>query len=125
MTKHFTCTRCGDCCGPVPVSINDVVRIKKFVKLKMSKKDIERLKSQKKPQDRCIFYDMERKACSIYAVRPLHCRMFGLYSMFECENNPDYEVKTAKEGMNLIRENEAKSETNALLTVGVTWRDFE
>jgi len=37
----------------------------------------------------CGFYDVERKRCRVYSVRPAACRMFGVVQEMPCEFYPD------------------------------------
>lgn len=74
--SKFNCSNCGLCCGVVPITENEFDKIKRFVK-KMSLQQIYRLKNQERTLLECIFFDKEKRNCSIYPVRPDICRMFG------------------------------------------------
>jgi Fe-S-cluster containining protein len=91
MTK-FKCLNCGDCCGPVPVTANELKEIKKYIK---KHPEILALKNQIKDRLSCIFRDNFENQCSIYEVRPLICRQYGRYDIDRliCPNNKDAELK--------------------------------
>ena len=69
--KYKSCKDCGKCCGPVPITEDDVKEIGEYIKenkIKVRKVDPLSLN--------CIFRDEKSKKCLIYPVRPLICRLF-------------------------------------------------
>lgn len=66
------CNGCGACCGPVSCTSKEAQKIAAFV---------ERRKISWQQHDdplTCGFYDVKRKRCRIYSVRPFACRAFGV-----------------------------------------------
>jgi uncharacterized protein len=82
-TKPFNCSNCGDCCGPVSVNNLELNRIKKTLS-RMPKNKLDRLKIQKRDSMTCMFRDVERNECGIYAMRPEICKMFGFNEGMVC-----------------------------------------
>ena len=78
--KNGKCSRCGNCCTPfIPMSKTEVKKIRTY--LKRHPKIAEQ--AFKKPIIvngdaiiQCCFYDVDKKICTIYDVRPLICQMF-------------------------------------------------
>lgn len=59
------CEGCkGLCCGPVPITEQELKII-------------------------CIFYDQEKDRCGIHSARPGVCRAFGYYKSLVCFRNPE------------------------------------
>jgi hypothetical protein len=101
------CTKCqGKCCngksGNIFVKRKEIKAISKFLKLEVSKfideylikvsykfsiKEIKRKKNYA-----CIFFDKKKNKCSIYPVRPHHCKTFPFWSYYK-----DKPEKIAKE----------------------------
>lgn len=122
----FPCFECnGGCCGPVAINQNEFNQLIKVVQ-SMSNEERKRLMRQKRPSERCIFYDMEKRNCSVYEARPEVCKMFGHYEMLECpkvpEDNYPIKLKGIKEGMNRIRENDKGAV--GVLSMNTFWSDF-
>jgi Fe-S-cluster containining protein len=70
--RHTNCKNCGECCGPVLASIEEVTAIRNYIKGK-------RLKvPRRKDNLTCVFRDQATARCMIYPVRPLICRMYGV-----------------------------------------------
>lgn len=83
------CNGCGACCGPVSCTPKEAQKIAKFV---------ERRKITWQEHDdplTCGFYDVERKRCRIYSVRPWPCRAFGVITEMKCPLFP----KAAKQSL--------------------------
>lgn len=120
MDKNFNCTNCGDCCGPVPVTGQELKRIREKIK-KMPLATMYRLKSQNKSPFDCILRDAEKNECSIYDVRPDICRMFGFYEDMVCPNNPEHAVKSLEEGHKRIERNTKNDSVVGILSIDITW----
>ena len=82
------CGSCVACCGPVPVSINELNVIKDYVR-KMKTKEVKRLSKQKRSPMQCMFVDTKNKRCSIYEARPELCKKFGYVKGLPCPHFPD------------------------------------
>lgn len=75
----FKCKEgCFDCCGPVVMSRLEYMRCVQASG--RSAKDIKRLMQDnlKRGVYTCPLLDGETKRCSVYAVRPAVCRLFGI-----------------------------------------------
>ena len=81
--KNF-CKGCGGCCGPVPVTAKEKDDILEYIR----KNNINPVK---KGELECNF--LVNSKCSIYAVRPLVCKLFGGYENLRC---PNYKGKFKK-----------------------------
>lgn len=89
-TAHrFACERCGNCCrrpGVVHFTPADVTRAARY--LELSPRDFRRQYLAKEdgdwfleghPDEGCIFYDDEAKACLIHPAKPLQCRAWPFW----------------------------------------------
>ncbi len=76
MAEMPECDRCGRCCGPVPVSQDELVDIREYCQ----RKGVRWI-------DRgllvCGFLSQENR-CRIYEVRPLLCRLYGVITGLRC-----------------------------------------
>jgi len=114
--SQLPCQGCkGLCCGPVPVTDQELKTIKKKMKAMPVKLRAE-LENQQRHYGTCIFYDMEKDKCGIHAVRPAVCRAFGHFSNMVCFRQP------AAAGAAPWR---AQAPTVGLLSIDFTWRDFK
>lgn len=118
--KTFKCIGCGECCGLVPVTEQELKQIREKVK-KMAWYEIKRLRQQKRDPFTCIFRDEEKNKCSIYEVRPLICQMFGFYREMVCPHNPEHAVLDHREGMKKIFNN---GKPIGILGFTFTWDDI-
>lgn len=82
--KHFRCTNCGRCCGPVVISSKEKKAIDKYI----SKNNIK-FKMHKDPLI-CGF--RQDSKCAIYEVRPILCRLFGVTKGMECKNGNSHNI---------------------------------
>ncbi len=86
---HTRCTNCGGCCGLVPVTASDIARIENYIQAHALPREIMRRAHE--PME-CIFRDNELKRCSIYPVRPMVCRLFGVTRGMKCANGNSAEI---------------------------------
>lgn len=87
--EKLPCNGCkGLCCGPVPVTAQELKNIKKYIKIMPSKKRSE-LQKQVRFYGTCIFYDNDKDQCGIHAARPEICKMFGYYKGLVCFRKPE------------------------------------
>lgn len=76
------CSRCGSCCGAVPLPITraEEKKIRTYIKENNIPYQPSYLWKDKdgnlNDELRCVFYDVDKKACKIYKVRPSICRTF-------------------------------------------------
>jgi len=75
------CNHCGDCCGPVAVTVREADLIREYVVA-------SRLHWRQADILTCGFYDGSKKACRIYPVRPFGCRLFGVCVQMPCPYYP-------------------------------------
>lgn len=99
-TSVFICQNCGDCCGPIPVSGEELRKILEAIN-QMSPRERKRLKNQKRDEFACPLRDEEKKQCSVYEARPQVCRLQGRVEGMPCARNPGAPVmsKAAEQAM--------------------------
>lgn len=113
--ESLPCKGCkGMCCGPVPITEDELKRIRKKVKSMPVKKRLD-LINQQRFFGTCIFYDEINDRCGIHSVRPSICRAFGYYQNLICFRNP----KIASGDNYFTNEKPA-----GILSVDFTWDDF-
>jgi Fe-S-cluster containining protein len=83
------CNGCGACCGPASCTDAEARKIARFIE----RKKIEWVEHEDPLT--CGFYDIERKRCRIYSVRPFPCRAFGVVKEMGCPLFP----KAAKQSL--------------------------
>ncbi|MED3932941.1 YkgJ family cysteine cluster protein [Priestia megaterium] len=119
--KDFKCTQCGDCCGPVPIAESELAKLKEAVQA-MPNRLVSRLKSQKRNEMLCIFYDKKYKQCAVYESRPEICKMFGFYQGMQCDNNPGHATKSLGEGNKRLKEHQTNPA--GILSISVGWDEL-
>lgn len=117
--KTFFCLNCGECCGLIPVTEDDWQKIRKAV-AGMPESERERLQNQPRGPLTCPFRDEEKTRCSVYDVRPLICRMQGLYIGLECPQNPQAATGTLEAGRARLNKH-IKSPIIGILGVDLGW----
>lgn len=75
------CSRCGECCGamPMPITRKEEKIIRKYIKehnIPYQPSKIWKDENGYNEALRCVFYDEVNKCCKIYKVRPEMCRNF-------------------------------------------------
>jgi Fe-S-cluster containining protein len=114
--ESLPCKGCkGLCCGPVPVTEQELKNIKKKIKSMSDKIRLE-LENQTRFFGTCIFYDQVKDRCGIHSVRPSICRAFGLYKNLICFRKP--------EAASMGNWN-AKEIPIGILSEDFTWKDFK
>lgn len=112
------CGNCkGFCCGPVPVTEQELRKIKKKVKT-MPPKLLSHLKNQTRHFGTCIFLDLDKNTCAIYSVRPEVCKMFGYHKELPCMFNPKLATN------NLPKQFHTERKNASMLSIDYTWKDF-
>jgi len=73
-----SCSRCGDCCGcvPMPLTKKEAETIVKYV-IEHKIKAIKPKEVMGTVELRCCYYDKVNKRCMIYEARPEICRTFN------------------------------------------------
>ncbi len=88
---QFTCTGCGDCCtgdpGVVWVYDQDIEAIAEHldkpvgeIRLFHTRQVGNRLSLTEFANGDCIYFDAEKRGCSIYPVRPTQCRTWPFWT---------------------------------------------
>ena len=73
--KCGNCSRCGECCTSlIPITRKEEKRIRNHIKDKNIEPEF--FQNDKSINLKCCFYDIEKKKCKIYEVRPSICRSF-------------------------------------------------
>ncbi len=113
--EDLPCKGCGGmCCGPVPVTKQELKAIKKKIK-SMPLKKRQALESQPRFHGTCIFYDQDNDRCGIHSARPAVCRAFGYYKNLKCFRNT-----AAAADRSWV----PAGERAGILSQDFTWRDF-
>lgn len=76
---------CGCCSNDFEISISEYFMILRFLNIKYGEDYVQSISEKAKMSfhaDRCIFVNCTDGSCSIYEVRPLTCRKYGLYEEF-------------------------------------------
>jgi Fe-S-cluster containining protein len=82
---RFECTQCGDCCTGAPgfVWVNqeeiDALAAKVGISVdEFEKKYVRKVSGRRSlvefPNGDCVFFDTEKRNCSVYEARPRQCR---------------------------------------------------
>ena len=77
---HTGCRGCGDCCGIIPATPTEIREIRKFLK---DFPEIAKSADKRENKLHCPFLT-EKKACAIYSVRPVICRLCGVTKGMDC-----------------------------------------
>lgn len=113
--EDLPCKGCrGMCCGPVPITEQELKKIKKKIKAMPKKMSLD-LKNQQRLYGTCIFYDEINDRCGIHSARPSICRAFGHYKNLVCFRKPTVSVRK-----NYI----ANELPIGILSIDFTWKDF-
>lgn len=114
--ESLPCKECkGLCCGPVPITKQELKNIKKQI-IGMSLKYRSELRNQHRYFGTCIFYDLDNDKCGIHSVRPSICRAFGHYNNLICFKKPE---AATEQDWNVTED------PIGILSVDFTWKDFK
>ncbi len=89
---HTRCVNCGECCGPVPITIDDYARISNYLQGNSYAREVVRRKHEPL---QCVFRDDVQRKCAIYSVRPMVCRLFGVAKGMTCSHGNSAEIDSA------------------------------
>ena len=81
--KHTKCRNCGNCCGVIPASNEEVNLIRDYLSRHPE------VMSAIGPTGIiaiCPFHDALKGRCIIYPVRPIVCRLMGVVNGMTCPN---------------------------------------
>lgn len=83
---HKNCINCGECCGIIPATQEEIKQIREFLKSHEDIRKSIRKRSGKSPY--CPFRNHDKKICEIYEVRPTICRLMGVCKgkFMQCPN---------------------------------------
>ncbi len=87
---RFTCTGCGDCCTGAPgyvwVRDEDIERLASHLGLDVDtfeRRYVRRVGVRKSlieySNGDCVFFDPQKRNCSVYEARPLQCRTWPFW----------------------------------------------
>jgi len=90
----FKCHECGECCGPVPMSVDKVAKYKHLIDPYMVVSVGPDICMAFDPRtNKCAFLSPFNK-CMIYDDRPTLCKAFGRCDIHgPCPNNTDVELQ--------------------------------
>ena len=109
------CKSCsGLCCGPVPVTKDELALIRQEIKKWPEIYRLE-LEHQQRYIGTCVFYDLNNNKCGIHHFRPAVCRAYGHYKNLACFKKP-----TAASNENWA----AAEDPAGILSADFTWKDF-
>lgn len=95
---HKNCKNCGDCCGFIPASPDEVDTIRQYLA------DHPGI-APGAPGGRCPFRDNKKSRCLIYPVRPAICRLMGVTWRLSCPNGNSRNIDGRKFLKGLTTEN--------------------
>ena len=87
---RFKCTQCGDCCTGAPgfvwVNKEEIRAMAALVKLEVEEFERKyvrrvgvRLSLVEYPNGDCVFFDAEKRGCTIYEARPRQCKTWPFW----------------------------------------------
>ena len=87
---RFTCTQCGDCCTGAPgfvwVNKEEIEALAKLVDLdvdEFEKQYVRKVGIRKSlrefPNGDCVFFDSEKRGCTVYEARPRQCKTWPFW----------------------------------------------
>jgi len=87
--RHENCSNCGKCCGPVPVTTEEIELIRRYLG---DHPEARKSTKSKRDHQSCVFRDEDEKKCTIYPVRPMICRLMGVTKGMTCANGNTHEI---------------------------------
>jgi Fe-S-cluster containining protein len=87
---RFECTQCGDCCTGAPgfvwVNAEEIAALAKLRGMKLAefeKQYVRKVGVRRSlvelPNGDCIFFDGEKRKCTVYEARPRQCRTWPFW----------------------------------------------
>ncbi|HEX5106615.1 MAG TPA: YkgJ family cysteine cluster protein [Pirellulaceae bacterium] len=87
---RFTCTQCGDCCTGAPgyvwVTNEEIAALAAQIGESVARFEelyVRRVGARKSlrefPTGDCVFFDNQRRKCTVYDARPRHCRTWPFW----------------------------------------------
>jgi len=118
--RDFECKKCGQCCGPVPLTKQEFLAVKKEI-AKMPQEKRRALKNQMKGKLTCVLLDENSKCCSVYDSRPLVCRQYGQIKELQCPNNKGLKLKSGRKEVASIN----PFVVAGILSMTIGWKELE
>lgn len=86
----FQCSQCGDCCTGAPgfvwVNKEEIAALAKLVNLEVADFEAKyvrrvgiRLSLVEYPNGDCVFFDNEKRGCTVYEARPRQCKTWPFW----------------------------------------------
>lgn len=100
---------CGDCCGPVPVTRDELGAVRRYI-------EREGIKAVDRGALTCPFYDGR---CTIYPVRPFICRAFGHTPRLKCSRGYNTNISDRQVTMAIVARGPAVGLLHSLISVEV------
>jgi uncharacterized protein len=76
------CTRCGECCQETDMLLStaDINRLEKkgYTQEFFARFDKDGYALMRNNQGHCVFYNIVERGCTVYAARPLGCRIYPI-----------------------------------------------
>jgi len=87
---RFQCSQCGDCCTGAPgfvwVNKEEIAALAKLVNLEVADFEAKyvrrvgiRLSLVEYPNGDCVFFDNEKRGCTVYEARPRQCKTWPFW----------------------------------------------
>jgi Fe-S-cluster containining protein len=92
--RYPNCQNCGECCGMIPASVQEVKSIREFLSKEPKVKRFAQLHSHQLLK--CPFRDDDANKCLIYAARPMICRLMGVSIGMQCIHGNSAEINGYK-----------------------------
>lgn len=113
--NSLPCQGCqGLCCGPVPITQQELKQLKRLVK-SLPPHTRNALQNQHRYFGTCIFFDLDQDKCGVHSARPAVCQAFGHYENLICFRKPE---AAAPDQWN------PSDEPAGVLSIDFTWKDF-
>jgi uncharacterized protein len=121
---EFPCATChSECCGSVPLTRKEYTAILRHLRT-IPRSEINRLAAQERPDRTCNFVDQASWTCSIYAARPLVCKLFGYAPKMTCKYAPLQNTRLTDDELNrqmAERIGESKGELGWITGITLHW----
>ena len=87
---QFECSQCGDCCTGAPgfvwvqqQEIDDLAREVELSSEEFEEKYVRKIGARRSlrefPNGDCVFFDTDKRGCSVYQARPIQCRTWPFW----------------------------------------------
>jgi len=90
---HTSCINCGECCGVIPASPEEIAEIRSFLS---RRPDAYALGITQSGAVDCPFRAKKDKHCMIYPARPMICRLMGVTKGMTCKHGNSENIDGGK-----------------------------